>query len=262
MFSCVVHRSCRWLSCGCVNCSCRCKCRCWYAMDLSIKAFAAHIWTTHFILRRPHFVHEVTSAVVQCGTFTRILIIIWCLRRAPWITTFKLSCKAVVSATGLNLTTGIVMPGALVRFIVIITIDRTQIRGSPVYADVLCAAGLCVSCNSRTEAEKLSLKLTRTRFHNTGLVVRLWIHLQVAIFKGVRSQDHTASLGPGCTVGVPLTRKHFGSHVRAGWGCRLPAVAKFHDTENLRGAACQKVICHLSIKVPTKTQHSASPLRF
>lgn len=79
----------------------------------------------------------------------------------------------------------------------------------------------------------------------------------MAFFKGVRSQDHTASLGPGCTIGVPFTRKHFGSHIRAGRRCRLPAVAKFQDAENLRGAASQEVICQLSIKVPTKTQHSA-----
>lgn len=124
-----------------------------------------------------------------------------------------------------------------------------QIGCSPIYTHVVVTAGLSVRCHGRAEAEELALKLAGAGLLHTCMVVGLWIHLgiqehceqssfwgilhdkcisyhQVAVSEGFSRQDHTAALGPGRAVGVPLTWKHLGGHIRAGRCGGFPTVAK------------------------------------
>lgn len=94
------------------------------------------------------------------------------------------------------------MPAAFPRCIVVITVDRTEVRLSPRDTDSSCAARLCIHGHCGAKALVLPLHVTGTGFFNACIIVSTGVNLAVAVCEGAVPDDLTFPYSPGFAVWV------------------------------------------------------------
>lgn len=120
----------------------------------------------------------------------------------------------------------VIVPLALLRVVVIITKDRTDVGSSPCDADAGLITSLSISCYRRAETLAVSSRVAGTRVSHTVFIKRNRIDLFVALVECLSSYNAAHHFSPVISMGFCFAGAVIGLHIWTG-GMQFPAVGKF-----------------------------------